>query len=836
VLGLTSSDTARLNVLVLNTDVPIFPGAAGHEFLMMTRLARLAQHVGVVSLVHTRQDFERSVALTDAGVRLYLWTSPWLDGAPPALVERRAIRSMHRVVQRLIEFARTRSERPADTLINDAAFSNMAPGLVRALAERQWHVVEIVQSSAAAMIDCIPRPLVTVLVMHDIRARLYERRAMAAPTPLARWLWKAEARRYRRFEGSFCQRFDLVVTVSAEDARWVREHYDPPRLFAAPIPVDTSYFSPSAIDNAQENCVVFTGHLSHPPNIDAAIYFARDVMPLVLAEVPSAEFHIVGRRPVESVRALSRLPSVRVFADVPDIRTHIAAAAVVVAPLRFGSGSRNKILEAWGMEKCVVATTVGAEGLDYRPETDIVLADGTRQLASAVSNALSRPDLRTRLGRAGRSVACREHNPALLTERYYAELARVCSEKATREVPMRLMLDMRWMVPGLAGGLETLARSFLRELAAIDGHNEYSVLLPSRSRYDFDLRHRSNFRIVSLDSAGGWIRRKWRGLKARIGHRLHLPDWRTPDVRDLQWLHDLGVEIAYSFPGYIHPQLFPLRQILVVPDIQHEYLPHFFSGDVLEERRRVYTDSIRRADQICAISEFTRQTLIQRLGVPPDRITTIPLAADEAFVWTGGTSDADRLTLERYDLVAGGYLFFPAHTWHHKNHKAAIEALRVLRNHHHIRQTLVCSGGAREAQPSIEEAVKAAGLESNVRFIGYVPAGDVPALYRGAACLVFPSLFEGFGMPVLEAMASGCPVVCSNTTSLPEIAGDAAILVDPTDPEAIAAALAGVLTDDDRRRHLVTRGLERATWFSWRRHTIETLVAFRKVHAQIRTL
>ena len=305
-------------------------------------------------------------------------------------------------------------------------------------------------------------------------------------------------------------------------------------------------------------------------------------------------------------------------------------------------------------------------------------------------------------------------------------------------------------------------------------------------------------------------------------------------MRDLQWLRDLDVGIAYSFPGYIHPQLFPLRHVLVVPDIQHEYLPEFFSPEALEERQRLYTESAHRADHICAISDFTRHTLIDKLGVPPEKVTTVWLAADPGFSPVPREDDAR--VLGSYGLEAGGYLYFPAHTWHHKNHRAAIEALRVLRDRHGTSRTLVCTGGAREAQPAIEAQIAKAGLGGQVRFLGYCPQREIPSLYRGAACLVFPSLFEGFGMPVLEAMASGCPVVCSDTTSLPEIAGGAALLLSPRDPEALAAAVHQLLTDADLRRDLVTRGIGRAAAFSWRRHTLETIAVLRRVHQQMRTI
>ena len=165
---------------------------------------------------------------------------------------------------------------------------------------------------------------------------------------------------------------------------------------------------------------------------------------------------------------------------------------------------------------------------------------------------------------------------------------------------------------------------------------------------------------------------------------------------------------------------------------------------------------------------------------------------------------------------------------------AAVEALRVLRDRYNMRLTLVCTGGAREAQPALEAKIDGAGLRDQVRFLGYVPRNDVPALYRGAACLVFPSLFEGFGMPVLEAMSSGCPVVCSNTTSLPEIAGDAAAWSIRRDAEALAEAVARLVADQELRSHRIAPALPASRAFSWRRHTIETIAVLRHVHQDLR--
>src|SRR5262249_23612282 len=154
-------------------------------------------------------------------------------------------------------------------------------------------------------------------------------------------------------------------------------------------PVDDEYFAPTQPDPTETRPIVlFTGTMNHPPNVDAACFFARDVMPRVREAVPTAEFWIVGRDPTSEVQALSQLTGVQVTVFVPDIREYIARAMVVVVPLRFGSGMRNKILEAWGMEKCVVSTRVGAEGLAYEHGKNIWIADSTSALVTCVSRTL----------------------------------------------------------------------------------------------------------------------------------------------------------------------------------------------------------------------------------------------------------------------------------------------------------------------------------------------------------------------------------------------------------------------------------------------------------------
>ena len=437
------TEPASLSLLVLNTDLPAFPGAGGVEFLTLMRLVPLTRVVALASLAHSRLDLERSSSLTAAGVRLYLWESPWLDAQPatghePAHQPSGVLRRMHAGVLTRLGSWRSRG-RPVDTRIMDGAFANLAPGILNALGDDHYHAVVVIQSSAAGMAAHMPKHLVSVLVMHDIRARVYERRAAVATTSRERRRWQREASRYARFERDMCQRYDLFVTVSAEDAHWVREHYEPRRIYELRLPVDAAHFTPAPFETEVPGRIVFTGLLSHPPNVDAAVYFATTVLPRVRQVHPGAEFDIVGRSPVAEVQALAALPGVRVFADVPDIREHVRPAAVIVVPLRYGSGARQKILEAWSMEKCIVSTSIGAEGLSYDDGTNLFIADGDEAMAAAVNDALSNPARRTLVRHDGRTVVEREHQPEALALGYRDELVSVARSKAAADSRMRVL-------------------------------------------------------------------------------------------------------------------------------------------------------------------------------------------------------------------------------------------------------------------------------------------------------------------------------------------------------------------------------------------------------------
>lgn len=236
--------------------------------------------------------------------------------------------------------------------------------------------------------------------------------------------------------------------------------------------------------------------------------------------------------------------------------------------------------------------------------------------------------------------------------------------------------------------------------------------------------------------------------------------------------------------------------------------------------------AIRSASAFVAISAATARDFQQLYSVPRERITVTALAADPAF----RPQSPERVVALRQRLhLPDRYVLYLGSNQPHKNLPTLIEAWASLAAHR-PQPTLVIAGAWDPNHPEARQ--RAAALTADVRFLSNVPAADLPCLYAGAECFVFPSLYEGFGLPVLEAMACGTPVACSRTSSLPEVAGDAALLFDPTQAQAIAAALDRLWNDPALRADLSQRGLAQAARFNWRRTAEQTLAAYWKLQGE----
>jgi len=330
-------------------------------------------------------------------------------------------------------------------------------------------------------------------------------------------------------------------------------------------------------------------------------------------------------------------------------------------------------------------------------------------------------------------------------------------------------------------GDETYVRSLLRELVPLADRERLAAVtrrpeLVPNGIEPLALRGRSQLARMSLR-----LPRLLRRLRPSVAHFNYVitPGFRG---RSVVTVHDLTFER--------HPELMPLRDRLLF--------------------RTLVPRSVARADRVLAVSEWTKRDLVERYGVAGEKVVVTPNGVDEIFHPNGATP-----TRPPYALFVGAIQ-------PRKDPLTALEALALLSDD----LGLVVVGPEKRGADEVRTAVTRLGLDSRVEFAGHVELDELAALYRGAACLVFPSRYEGFGLPVLEAMASGTPVVAAATGALPEIAGDAAVLVEPADPAALAGGIERALADRER---LVAAGLERARHFSWAESARRTLDVYREL-------
>jgi alpha-1,3-rhamnosyl/mannosyltransferase len=311
--------------------------------------------------------------------------------------------------------------------------------------------------------------------------------------------------------------------------------------------------------------------------------------------------------------------------------------------------------------------------------------------------------------------------------------------------------------------------------------------------------------------------------------------WQMP--RLLEQVADRGSQASfpiYHSTYYLMPYRPGLPTLLTIYDLIAMLHPQTVSPRARLLFRIATMFSLWAAAEIITISEATRRDLLQHFSVNAERVTTIPLATDRRF--QPQPADIVEAVRHKYNLPAR-YLFYLGINKPHKNLVRLIEAYAQFPQGSGTgtQAPLIIAGAWDDRYPEVKERAQRLNLGDAVRFLGPVDDADLPALYSGCTLFVFPSIYEGFGLPVLEAMACGAPVVCSNASSLPEAAGDAALLFDPLDVDAIAHTLRRPLEDEALRRSLAARSLQQAARFSWQRTAQETLRLYRRLSQQSST-
>lgn len=376
--------------------------------------------------------------------------------------------------------------------------------------------------------------------------------------------------------------------------------------------------------------------------------------------------------------------------------------------------------------------------------------------------------------------------------------------------------------PGRMGGVETYVRNLVSWLAVNDRENSYTLICTDHNVTYFD---------AIIDHVETLVFENDKNSPRRLMRSLVRKVFRIDMVQ--VGIDRLGLDLLHNPFTSVRCSRFKTPLIVTFHDIQHHFYPEFFKGKEVRGRDRIYRKAAFEADKIIADSNHTKQTLLENYGVPGDHVHVVHLGVGSEYK---KIDDPALLDQERIFLgLTKPFLYYPAATWLHKNHINLLRALKILIADRHFDGDLVLTGVATSAKGSLLMKIAELGLQDRVHILGYLPYDKLPVIYNLARMMVFPSLFEGFGMPPLEAMACGCPVVCSNVTSLPEVAGDAACYFDPTSPEEIAECINRLWNDDGALNVMRDQGIKRAKLFSWEKTARETrdiyMQTVRRMHA-----
>jgi glycosyltransferase involved in cell wall biosynthesis len=354
-------------------------------------------------------------------------------------------------------------------------------------------------------------------------------------------------------------------------------------------------------------------------------------------------------------------------------------------------------------------------------------------------------------------------------------------------------------------GIGTYVRNLLRHLSRIDSETEY-VLLCRGADCSILEELGENFRAVPEQSPPYSVREQLRVPLDLRRERINL----------------------FHAPHYVLPPFVPCRSVVTIHDCIHlrfpQYLPNRFA---YAYARASLWIAAHRSSRVLTVSEASKRDILKYFRVPSAKIDVIYNAIDERFGDPPPDDEVARVR-ERYQLN-DPFVLYAGNIKPHKNLERLIEAFHTLRKGDLEHVKLLIIGDEISKYATLRRAVHHYKLHKHVRFFGFVPDKTLAVLYRLAGVFVFPSLYEGFGLPPLEAMASGTPVITSNVSSLPEVVGDAALLIDPYDSASIAAAMRRVLTEPALREELRGRGLQRVKEFSWER----SVRRVREVYAEV---
>lgn len=348
-------------------------------------------------------------------------------------------------------------------------------------------------------------------------------------------------------------------------------------------------------------------------------------------------------------------------------------------------------------------------------------------------------------------------------------------------------------------GIGRYVRELIRALAALDRQTPYRLFVAGAAHSDLPPVPGPNFSWRPTRVTPLWFARLW--------HRARFPLPVETFIGRVALFHATDFTLPPTLPG--------AKTLLTVHDLSFVRAPETTTPVLKAYLDRVVPRSVHRATHILADSQATKEDLVELYGTPPEKITVLLGGANPEFKPVEDKVGR-RSVRERYHIPPNPYIFSIGTVQPRKNYARLITALAALgpafEDVH-----LVIAGGRGWLDSPIYQSVTDSGLSERVHFIGFARDEDLPALYSEARCLAYPSLYEGIGLPVLEAMACGIPVVTSNISSMPEVAGDAALLIDPYQVDELVDSLRRLLTDESLRADLIKRGYDQAACFTWDR-------------------
>lgn len=377
---------------------------------------------------------------------------------------------------------------------------------------------------------------------------------------------------------------------------------------------------------------------------------------------------------------------------------------------------------------------------------------------------------------------------------------------------MRVGIDTLFETPGKGTGGITYLVSFIEALAKCDQENDYFLFVSPKNRELFNI-NQGNFNYVMCPFSN-----ERRFLRVLTQHTI-IP---TRSRR-------LKLDVLNS-PGNVAPLVIPCSLVLTIKTMHHYRTPEQIDWKSRLYRKAFVGLSARKATLIIANSQSTKSDICNFLNVPESKVVIVPEAVNQDQ-FRPLPKEKVRPTLTEYK-VNSPYILFVSALWPYKNAHTLIDAFKLLIDHHSIPHDLIIIGSSfgdtTLYKSKLDGKVEKLGIQNRVIFLGHVKHEYINCFYSGADLFVYPSYYETFGLTLLEAMASGTPVVASNRAAIPEIVGDTGILVDPDDPKAVAEAIYEVLSNESKKKKLITRGLERAKEFTWEKTARKTVSVYKK--------